>query len=348
MHEIKLDFSTNKLQQRTSRVIFSDMLDALNQLKLEIKPIFFIDQSIASMCSNLKAHGQIVPIPGGESIKTLTNISMLYQKLIAHDYGRDALVVGVGGGAVVDAVGFVAATFQRGVRLGFIPTTLLAQVDASVGGKNGVNLGVAKNQIGTIWQPEFVICDQKFLNSLSNIEYVSGCAEMIKAGLIADQDYFNQLESSAAKVLARDYETLALMISRAVAIKAKVVQADETEESSRMLLNFGHTLGHAIEKVDCIPHGHAISIGMMAAAKLAKSKGCLSESDLERVKNILDIYRLPSDLKVLKKEYAELMLADKKRRGDKINLILLDEIGKARVEKFPIAIAEELIQCALA
>ncbi|MCP4664736.1 MAG: 3-dehydroquinate synthase, partial [Deltaproteobacteria bacterium] len=233
--------------------------------------------------------------------------------------------------------GFVASVYMRGVRFGFVSTTLLSQVDASVGGKNGVNFRGYKNMVGVFSQPEFVICDTDLLGTLPEREIRCGLAEVVKHAAIADPDLFSYLEKNAEKALLLDAGVIEKLVYASVVIKSSVVNRDEREKGERMKLNFGHTLGHAIERVAGVPHGEAVSVGMAAAAELSKKRGYLSDEDAERIEALLRQLKLPTRLELDGDRVLDALKKDKKRKGDSIHFVFLHGIGNAVVEDVSIS-----------
>lgn len=292
--------------------------------------VFIItDKNVAAYCKGKFPPYPVFEIEPGEKSKDFSVMAELYHWLLDYGADRNSFIIGIGGGVVCDLAGFVAATFMRGIRFGFVATSLLAQVDASVGGKNGVNLGGYKNIVGTFTQPEFVICDINTLKTLPNEEFTNGMAEVIKHALIRDLSKFDFLEKSKDLVLALDNASINYIVSSSVNIKATIVQADEREKGERRLLNFGHTWGHAIEKVIGIPHGQAVSIGMAFATDFSVYKGWLTAEEKDRVKNVLEMYNLPVIAKYDKIKVFEALLKDKKKGQRTINFVFLERIGKA-------------------
>jgi 3-dehydroquinate synthase len=278
----------------------------------------------------------VLSIGCGESAKTLDTVKRLYESLVDLEVDRSTFLLGIGGGVVCDVAGFVASTFMRGLRFGFVATTLLAQVDASVGGKNGVNLGGFKNLVGCFNQPEFVLCDLHLLETLPEGEVANGMAEIVKHALIADAGMFAFLEENAGLAMALDPPTIEKLIGDSVAIKAGVVGRDEREAGERRKLNFGHTFGHALEKVIGLSHGEAVSVGMVLAAGLSKKKGRLPGAAYKRITELLRRLRLPVSTAADPERVIEALLRDKKREAAKIHFVLLDDIGRAAVEEVEI------------
>ncbi len=286
----------------------------------------------------------IVDIGLGEEHKTLATVEAIYRQLAAAQADRQAFVVGIGGGIVCDVAGFAASTYLRGLRFGFVATTLLAQVDASVGGKNGVNLDRYKNIVGTFNQPQFVICDPRLLATLPAADLGCGFAEIVKHMLIADAPMLDWFEARLPAALARDQALLARLVEHSVRIKAGVVSRDERENGERRHLNFGHTLGHAVEKLAGLPHGHAVAIGMVAAAKLSCRRGRLATAEVDRIRRLLAALDLPTTCDLPADALLEAMARDKKRDGDHLNFVLLDGLGKAVVEAISLAELKTVIR----
>lgn len=284
------------------------------------------------------ARAEVVEIGQGEENKTLATLEGIYRRLIDADADRKAVIVGIGGGIVCDVAGFAASTYMRGIDFGFVATTLLAQVDASVGGKNGVNLDRYKNIVGNFNQPRFVICDLEVLKTLPPDELRCGFAEIVKHMLIADAPMLSWFENHVDAALALDAAVIGRLVEHSVSIKAGVVNRDEKEGGERRHLNFGHTLGHAVEKLTGAPHGHAVSLGMVAAAKLSRQRGLLGDGEVDRIAAILGRLGLPTRLASPPAGLLDTMTKDKKRDGDRVHFVLLDGIGRAIVE--PITFAE--------
>jgi len=278
----------------------------------------------------------VIEIGMGEKNKTLDTLIYIYNRLLELNADRSSFVVAVGGGIVCDVAGYAASTYMRGVPFGFVSTTLLSQVDASVGGKNGVNFGGYKNMIGTFNQPIFVLCDTLMLQTLPEREFVSGFAEIVKAAAIRDARLFDYLEQNAEKAVARDPEVIRHLVIESVKIKADVVQQDEREHSERRILNFGHTFGHAIEALTGISHGEAVSIGMMIAAQRSVTECGFPKSQLDRLERLLIRLGLPVTIDAPTEDILRILLKDKKRESDYINMVLLSETGKSLICKTPV------------
>jgi 3-dehydroquinate synthase len=276
-----------------------------------------------------------VSLPDGEVHKTLANVSRMLDVLITNRFARDACVVALGGGVVGDMSGFAAACYQRGIAFVQVPTTLLAQVDSSVGGKTGVNHPGGKNLIGAFHQPAAVFADTNALNTLPDRELRAGFAEVIKYGLIVDEPFFDWLETNAQKLLDRDPPALVHAIKRSCEIKAEIVGRDEREQGERALLNLGHTFGHAIESATNYTawlHGEAVGAGMLLAADMSGRLGWVTARDVDRVERILRKFGLPVDVSGLTADtLADKMKIDKKVAAGRIRLVLLKAIGRSIV-----------------
>ncbi|MEK7686482.1 MAG: 3-dehydroquinate synthase [Verrucomicrobiota bacterium] len=292
----------------------------------------------------------LISIPAGETAKRLKVVQACYDQLAAHRLERKSFLVALGGGVVGDLAGFVAATYLRGIAFIQAPTTLLAQVDSSVGGKVGVNLKAGKNLVGAFYQPRLVLCDLDTLGTLSARELRSGLAEVIKYGIIYDAALFRRLERDLSKLLEREPATLAAIIARCCQIKAAVVGQDETESGLRAILNFGHTIGHAIEATSGYGkylHGEAISIGQVAAAKLSSKLLGLPDRDVHRIKTLFEKAGLPAHIRLSPPQRARLcsaMKLDKKVSGGEIKFVLAERIGKVLWgQKVPPAFVEQVL-----
>ena len=287
--------------------------------------------------ASLKAAGfepVLITVPAGETAKSLKTVQACYDQLAAHRLERTSFIVALGGGVVGDLAGFVAATYLRGVPFVQVPTTLLAQVDSSVGGKVGVNLKAGKNLVGAFYQPKLVLCDLDTLRSLPGREFRAGLAEVIKYGIIYDEALFECLENRLAKLLKLDPKLLGEVVARCCEIKADVVGQDETETGLRAILNFGHTIGHAIENsigYGKYLHGEAISIGQVAAAELSCEVLGLCGGCAERIRDLFRRAGLPTEIRLTPAHRARLLAAmklDKKVSGGEIRFVLAEEIGK--------------------
>lgn len=285
----------------------------------------------------------VVEIGLGEKNKTMNTLEKIFGKFVEYEVDRSWFVVGIGGGIVCDVTGFAASVYMRGLPFGFVSTTLLSQVDASVGGKNGVNFQGYKNMLGVFNQPEFVICDPHMLSTLDRKEFIAGFAEIIKAGAIRKPTLFNYLENHIDNALNKVPEVIEELVYQSVLMKAEVVERDEREKGERRILNFGHTFAHSFERIGSMLHGEAVSLGMVLASKLSHKLGKLEKQDVTRLQNLLVKTGLPVDCDFDMKQVIEVMMKDKKREGDHLNLVLLNKIGEAITYKTHINQLEELV-----
>jgi 3-dehydroquinate synthase len=295
------------------------------------------------LISGLKSVGFLVmsiEVPDGEQSKSLDWANSIYTALLINSFDRKSALVALGGGVIGDLTGFAAATFMRGVPFIQVPTTLLAMVDSSVGGKTGVNHPMGKNMIGAFYQPRKVLMDLGCLRSLPREEFLAGMAEVIKYGVIRDAAFFDYLEKNREKILALEPEALEYIVRRSCEIKAEVVAKDERESGLRAILNFGHTVGHAIETAESytLRHGYAVAIGMVYASRLAHKTGLCDASVTERVEALVKAYGLPTDLSTLSRRPSvaglmDTMQIDKKAEAGKVKFVLPKKIGEVVVTK---------------
>ena len=297
-----------------------------------VAPLYLED-----LLENLSAYSvEVVVLPDGEMYKNIEELNTIFNVLLTKKYNRTATLVALGGGVVGDMTGFAAACYQRGVNFLQIPTTLLAQVDSSVGGKTAVNHRLGKNMIGAFYQPQCVIVDTSLLDTLPDRQFKAGLAEVVKYGLISDPDFFDWMEKNITKLLERDPAALCFAIEKSCANKAKIVARDERENDVRATLNLGHTFGHAIETFYSYQgwlHGEAVAVGMVMAAELSKHMGWIQKTDVNRIKELLVLCGLPiSPPKEMSSQvFLELMSVDKKVLDGTLRFVLLQSIGKAIV-----------------
>lgn len=278
----------------------------------------------------------VLRIEPGEGSKNIRTIEKLASEMLEKGVGRDGFILAVGGGVVCDVAGFLSSVYMRGIRCAYVSTTLLSQVDASIGGKTGVNIGNLKNVVGTFRQPEFVICDTSMLSTLPEDEYQSGIAELIKTGLIGDSSIIDALEKRYDDVMGRSRDLLTELVAKAVRFKASVVTRDERESDLRRILNFGHTFGHAIELSRSMKHGFAVAEGMKLAVLFSREKGFIGDYDCSRIISLLEKYRLLSGVMIPAGEMNELAAHDKKRTGSDIHFVFIEKIGSGMVRKLPL------------
>ena len=316
-----------------SSIYVGESLKNLENYLPSTQTIIITDENIKKYYQKDFPDVPIITIGTGEGIKTLATVETILKKLIRYSCDRSSFIVGIGGGIVCDITGFAASVFLRGVNFGFISTSLLSQVDASVGGKNGVNLDSYKNMVGVFNQPEFVICDIDLLHTLPKKEISNGLAEIVKHALISDADMFDFIENNKQKALDLDDDTIFKLVATSVKIKSQVVQQDEKESGERRKLNFGHTIGHAIEKIEKAGHGRAVSMGMVAAARFSQAKHLINQEDVLRIIQLLNDLNLPTNLDYKAKEIISAASKDKKKQGSDLFYVFLEQIGKARVDK---------------
>ena len=320
-----------------SGIYIGPVKDILSGVLPEGRVVVVSDATIDRLYHPLLEKYDTVLIGLGESVKTLQTVETIYRRFIELGVDRSTFVLAVGGGIVTDVAGFAASTYMRGLKFGFVSTTLLGQVDASVGGKNGVNVDGYKNMAGTFTQPQFVICDPGLLRTLPDREFRAGLAEVVKAAIIADADLFGRIENTTFEALRTDTDLLTDAVSAAIRVKADIVERDEHESGDRRKLNLGHTLAHAIEKCsNRMNHGEAVAVGTALIAGAAVKLGVLSEADRDRIVHVLmqmgfDLTP-PVDVKRLLKEVGK----DKKNEEGILRIVLPVGIGDCEVRPMKI------------
>ena len=311
----------------------------------EVKKVFVISnhtvfplygEQVLKSLKEAKLDSSYELIPDGEEYKTLEYVEPFYDQLIEHKMDRSSLIISLGGGVIGDLAGFVAATYMRGINFVQLPTTLLAQVDSSIGGKVAVNHKSGKNLIGSFFQPSFVLIDVLTLKTLAQKEFTSGLAEVIKHGMALDYDYFSYIEENLKSILNLDFSILEELIQGSCQLKGKIVQKDEKEEGERKILNFGHTIGHALENIydyKKFRHGEAVAIGMICNSKIAYKWDMIKKDDLYRLINLIENVGLPTRIPKEVKPAAILRAIknDKKSFHNKIPLILPKDIGEVEI-----------------
>ena len=311
-----------------SRIYIGSVREVLPELLPGGRVTAISDATIDRLYPELLAPYGPVLIGKGESIKTLQTIEAVYRKFLEAGIDRSTFVLGIGGGIVTDITGFAASTYMRGLRFGFIPTTLLGQVDAAIGGKNGVNIDGYKNIAGTFEQPQFVICDPALLATLPDREFRAGLAEIIKAAIIADAELFARLESVDFARLLHDKEQLSEIIRAAIRVKVEIVARDERETGERRKLNLGHTLAHAIEKCSArLNHGEAVAVGMHLIAEAAVKIGLLSPTDNDRISALLTRAGFATESPVEIKRLLKEVTKDKKSHDGLLRIVFPTRIG---------------------
>lgn len=321
----------------SSEVIVGSVSELLPRLLPDKRVVVVSDTNIDRHYHTLVNRYEHVLIGLGEASKTLVTADAIYKKFISMGVDRSTFVLAIGGGIVTDVAGFVASTYMRGVEFGFVSTSLLGQVDASVGGKNGVNVDGYKNMVGTFTQPRFVICDVGMLRTLPEREVRTGMAEVIKAGIIADEELFSKLELTPLVELTKNPDLLGEVVYRAIKVKADIVERDEREHGDRRKLNLGHTLAHAIEKSSSkMNHGEAVAVGLSLISDAAARRGLLSAADKERICSLLQRTGFDLTPLVAMRVLLKAVSKDKKSEGDVLNVVFPTAIGACEVVPMPL------------
>lgn len=330
----------NKLIYNTgngpSEIFISLPLDQVKELIKPDETVIITDSNIHKLYGERFPECPVIVLPSGEKEKSLSRIEYIIERLLQLEVDRSHFLLGIGGGVICDITGFVASIYMRGIPFGFVSTSLLSQIDASTGGKNGVNVGGFKNIAGCFNQPGFVVCDPKLLITLPHEEYLSGLGELVKYALIKDKHLFELLENNIELIKKRDAELLTLLIETSIKIKIAVVEKDEKETGERRLLNFGHTVGHAIELHTGIKHGLAIAQGIQTAATLSVDEGLLSFQENERITNLIEKLGLLKGKAQINDSIIELIKRDKKREKKVIHFVFLNGIGNGLVKAISI------------
>jgi len=327
-----------------TRIITDDHLNDLPNHIGSRKAVVVTDETVNSLYGHLFPDCHKVILPPKEEVKTISVVRRLLDNFAEFQLDRSGIVVGIGGGTVSDVAGFAASIFMRGVSVGFVPTTLLAQADAAIGGKNGVNLGDRKNMIGTITHPEFVLMDYSLLATLNQAERICGMAEIIKTALVDDHNLFEEIENMTPFATLNDEASLGKLATSAAKIKAKIVCADAGDTGIRRLLNFGHTLGHAVERINGLQHGCAVALGMSVAVHLSVKKNYLDKTQADRIWAAIESWGLPFESTFNLEPALYLLNWDKKRSGTTIAYVLLKSIGKAHIVDMEIEELKETLR----
>ncbi len=322
----------NTTEGRSLILIGSDWKSVTSLIPVR-NTVIITDRNVKDIYGDYFPNCQVITIDPGEKSKSLPTISGIVEELLKAGTDREGFILGIGGGVVCDIAGFTASVYMRGIRFGFVSTTLLSQVDASTGGKNGVNSLTAKNTIGVFNNPEFVVCDPEMLATLSDEEYRSGMSELVKAALIRDEELLGLIEANCDRIIARDPVIMEQLIFRAVSIKAEIVEADMHEKGERRLLNFGHTLGHAAELEYGITHGQAVAWGMAKAIEYSVERNHLSSAYYNRIMSLFIKLDLMPAVAIDNEIVAGRIVYDKKRSGKDINYVFLEKPGKAFTSK---------------
>ncbi len=298
-----------------------------------VAPLYL--EEVSSLAKKVCSQVEVFEFPAGEQSKTLGTIQSLYEKLILSGFDRKDYLLALGGGVTGDMTGYAAATFLRGIRFIQVPTTLLAQVDSSIGGKTGVDFDQYKNMVGAFHQPSLVYMNIKVLQTLPEEQFANGMAELLKHGIILDADFYEWTIEHMGEIEERDMDTLTEMVSRSCQIKQYIVEKDPEEKGDRAMLNFGHTIGHAIEKLKDFRmlHGECVSLGMVASAYISWTRGMIDENEFYEIRDMNVAFGLPITFDGLSsQEVVEATKKDKKMDAGKIKFILLKKLGRAYVD----------------
>ena len=343
MHKVRVELDNNSYDIYIGSALDKELKKFISSAGFSKKALLLTDTNVEKLFGDrirlvLESAGldvELVTIPAGETSKSLTEAEKIYTAAIEFGLDRKSAIFALGGGVVGDLTGFIAATYLRGIPFVQIPTSLLAQVDSSVGGKVAVNHKLGKNLIGAFYQPKAVFIDLDMLNTLYSREIASGLGEIVKYGVISDSALFKYLEENAQRVIALDYDVMKNVIARSCEIKAEVVSKDEKEGGLRRILNFGHTMAHAIEEAteySKYTHGEAVAIGMIGAAYISRVLGKIDDATLERLQNLIDKLGMISRAEDCNVEHMlKTIFRDKKTINGKINWVLMDSIGKVSV-----------------
>lgn len=315
-------------------VYFDASLSRLGTVVDKKKTVLITDENVFKAHQQKFRNWNVITLKPGEEYKVQPTADAIIEQLIALEADRQSVLVGIGGGVVTDITGYVASIYMRGISFGFVPTSLLAMVDASIGGKNGIDVGEYKNMVGVIRQPSFLFYDYSLLKSLPGQEWSNGFAEIIKHACILDRKLFLQLEAVNLDKLMKSKKLLASVIERNVNLKSGVVRKDEFEKGDRKLLNFGHTLGHALETQYELTHGQAVALGMVFASWLSAELNGFRDAD--RVEQVLVNYGLPTRASFDVEKVFRILKMDKKRVSKTMNYVLLDRLGKGKIQELAV------------
>ncbi|MDY3979982.1 MAG: 3-dehydroquinate synthase [Tidjanibacter sp.] len=332
---LQMKFSTETI----STVAIGDAENALGRYLPSCRTIAIADANVHRLHRATLERYEHIIIGQGETAKTLATLETIYNSLLEMNADRSTFILGIGGGVVTDLTGFAASTYMRGLHFGFVPTTLLGQVDAAIGGKNGINLGGYKNLVGTFSQPDFVICDPSLTKTLTDRDFRAGLAEMIKAAIIGDSRLFEMFERYSFEELRSLDSPLREAITASLQVKAGIVEADAHESGQRRVLNLGHTFGHAIEKCSRrYIHGEAVAIGTVMIVDIAEREGVLSQADARRIRDVFVKYGFVLEADVETKRLMEAVVHDKKISDGRLNLVLPTSIGHCEIRPTPVSL----------
>ena len=319
-----IKFSTSRVSYFTDSS-FSDLRNIVDRKNA----IIITDENVFSAHQKQFRNWNTIVLKAGEAFKVQATVDSVIEQMIEMQADRQTTLVGAGGGVITDLTGYIASIFMRGISFGFIPTSLLAMVDASIGGKNGIDVGDYKNMVGVIRQPSFILQDTRMMATLPDKEWRNGFAEIIKHASIRDAVMFRDLEENGMDIYKKRRSLLSSLVSRNMMLKTRIVQRDEFEKDERRKLNFGHTLGHALETQYELSHGEAISIGMTFAGSL--SQQLLGFRHQDKLTSLLEKYQLPTHAAFDRDKVIQVLKMDKKKAGGLIHFILLEKIGRASI-----------------
>lgn len=322
-------------RKSTSTIYFSSEKNYFHELAGNRRIAIISSKNILKSYPEIFQGENTIIIEDDESHKNLATVEEIVSKLLQLGIDRHSYIVGIGGGIVCDITGFVSHIFMRGIRFGLVPTTLLAMSDAAIGGKNGVNFGENKNMIGSFDNPDFIIADSSFVQTLPQEQYMSGLGEIIKYALIGSEKILNLLQNNQAQILNRDNETISKLVEESIITKTEIVENDPLDTSIRHILNFGHTIGHSIELMENLPHGIAVVKGMNAAADISQKMGILGNEKAKTIKQLLTSFGYDISYSISEK-HIELLHHDKKKEDSQIRFVLLEDIGKPVIKKMPV------------
>lgn len=337
-----MEIKTYKFSVASTEFYFAGGMSQLRKITDPKATIILTDENVYKAHTKRFNGWNTIVLKAGEEYKVQATVDAVVETLIEMEADRKTTLVGIGGGVISDLTGYVASVYMRGLRFGFIPTSILGLVDASIGGKNGIDVGEYKNMVGVIRQPSFILHDMAFLKSLPQKEWENGFAEVIKHACIKDATMFAALEQNRLTTYQKKQTAICELVQRNAKIKINVVQKDEFEKADRRLLNFGHTLGHALETQYELLHGQAISIGMTYACHISEQLTGFRQT--ERVVSLLEQYQLPTYASFDKDKVFRILKMDKKRERKEMNYVLLDRIGKGVLKSISLKKLEQILQ----
>lgn len=327
-----------------SEILLGESFNNIKKYIPKSKVIILTDSNVYKIYKSALSNYNIIEIKAGEDSKSIDVIENIIKKLLNYNADRNSFLLGVGGGVICDITGFVASIFMRGITFGFVPTTLLAQVDASVGGKNGVNFLGIKNLIGTFNQPKFIICDTSFLQTLPEKEIKCGLGEIIKHSIIYGNDFFNFLDKNKDEILQNNNSINHELINKSIKLKSRIVSDDEFDKNSRKILNLGHTIAHALEMQTGISHGEAVSRGIIFAVDFSIENKYITDNKAIKIKNLISDLNLIPNILVDKDLLIKSIFADKKKNNYTIDFVFIESIGKVFIKNIEISILSEFIK----